>query len=131
MASTFKFELVSPEKVLLAGDAEQVVVPGSEGDFAVLVGHAPVVASLRPGVLDVQIDGGRRRLYVSGGFAEVTPDRLTVLAPKAYDADATGAEAKAAFATELRAAEADLAAAKGDEDRRLATEAVERLKALV
>lgn len=131
MAGTFKFELVSPEKVLLAGDAEQVVLPGAEGDFAVLIGHAPVVTSLRPGVLDVQLAGSKRRLYVSGGFAEVTPDRLTVLAPRAYDADTTGGEAKAQFAAELRTAEADLAAAKDDEGRRLAAEAVERLKALV
>jgi F-type H+-transporting ATPase subunit epsilon len=125
--ATFKFELVSPERVLLSADAEQVVLPGTEGDFAVLAGHAPVIATLRPGLLDVQLAGSKRKLYVSGGFAEVEPDRLTVLAPKALDGDQVD---RAAVAAELAIAEADLAAAKDDEARRLAGEAVDRLKAL-
>jgi F-type H+-transporting ATPase subunit epsilon len=127
MASTFKFELVSPEKVLLSADAEQVVLPGTEGDFAVLAGHAPVIATLRPGILDVQLAGAKRRLYVSGGFAEVEPDRLTVLAPKALDGDKVDASAVRA---ELAIVEADLTAAKDDETRRLAGEAIDRLKSL-
>lgn len=127
MASTFKFELVSPEKVLLSAEAEQVVLPGTEGDFAVLAGHAPVIATLRPGILDVQLAGSKRRLYVSGGFAEVEPDRLTVLAPKALDGDKVDG---AAVRAELAVAEADLAAAKDDESRRLAGEAIDRLRSL-
>jgi len=77
MAGTFKFELVSPERVLLSIDADQVVVPGSDGEFAVLAGHAPVIATLRPGVLDVTAGGSKRRLFVKSGFAEVDPSRLT------------------------------------------------------
>ena len=127
MAGTFKFELVSPERVLLSEDAEQVVLPGSEGDFAVLVGHAPVIATLRPGVLDIQLPGKKRRVYVSGGFAEVEPDRLTVLAPKTLDADQIE---RTEVAEELVLAEAELAGAEDDETRRLALEAVGRLKAL-
>jgi F-type H+-transporting ATPase subunit epsilon len=125
MAGTFKFELVCPEQVLISEDAEQVVLPGSEGDFAVLAGHAPVIATLRPGVLDIQLPGKKRHIYVSGGVAEVEPARLTVLAPRTLDGEQVDA---AKVATEQKLAEAELALAKGDEPRRLALEAVERLK---
>ena len=67
MAGTFKFELVSPERVLLSEDAEQVVVPGADGDFGVLVGHAPLVSTLRPGMLEVLLPGKKRRVFVKGG----------------------------------------------------------------
>ncbi len=81
--TTFKFELVSPERLLLSEDVEQVVVPGSEGDFTVLAGHAPVLSTLRPGVMDVKLPGGKaKRLYVKAGFAEVDPESLTVLAQR-------------------------------------------------
>jgi F-type H+-transporting ATPase subunit epsilon len=123
----FRFELVTPERVLLAEEAEQVVVPGSEGDFTVLVNHAPVIATLRAGVLDVQLPGASRRLFIKGGFAEVEPERLTVLAERAFDvAEASAGE----IAAELEAAEAELAAAKDDSARLAAQTAVDRLKAL-
>ncbi len=127
MAGTFKFELVSPERVLLSVDAEQVVVPGSEGDFAVLAGHAPVISTLRPGVLDVTAAGGRRRLFVKSGFAEVDPERLTVLAQKAYDVDDM---TPGVIADELRSAEAELASASDDQSRRMADTLVSELKRL-
>jgi F-type H+-transporting ATPase subunit epsilon len=127
MAGTFKFELVSPERVLLSIDADQVVVPGSDGEFAVLAGHAPVIATLRPGVLDVTAGGSKRRLFVKSGFAEVDPSRLTVLAEKAYDVDEMSSSA---IADELKAAEADLAAAKDDNARRMADTLVSELKRL-
>jgi len=127
MAGTFKFELVSPERVLLSVDAEQVVVPGSEGDFAVLAGHAPVISTLRPGVLDVTAAGGRRRLFVKSGFAEVDPERLTVLAQKAYDVDDMS---PAVIADELKVAEAELASAADDQSRRMADTLVSELKRL-
>lgn len=127
MAGTFKFELVSPERVLLSIDADQVVVPGSDGEFAVLAGHAPVIATLRPGVLDVTAGGGKRRLFVKSGFAEVDPSRLTVLAEKAYDVEEMSSSA---IAEELRAAEADLAAARDDNARRMADTLVSELKRL-
>lgn len=127
MAGTFKFELVSPEHILISADAEQVVVPGMEGQFTVLAGHAPVISTLRPGVLDAQIEGGRRRVFVRGGFAEVEPERLTVLAQHLLDLDALDADQ---LANEVEAAEQMLADAKDDASRMVAGEAVERLKAL-
>lgn len=78
------FELVSPERLLLSQPVDMVVVPGSEGLFAALKGHAPFIANLRPGVIDVW-DGGKitDRIFVGGGFAEVTPERCVVLAETA------------------------------------------------
>ena len=74
------FELVSPEKLLFSGEVEQVDVPGSEGYFGVLAGHAPAVAILRPGILTVKTQGGEQKIVVLGGFAEVSANGLTVLA---------------------------------------------------
>lgn len=78
--ATFHFELVSPEKLLFSGDVEQVDVPGAEGDFGVLAGHAPFVSTLRPGILTVHGAGGEQKIVVLGGFAEVSAEGLTVLA---------------------------------------------------
>jgi|SRR5689334_14396449 F-type H+-transporting ATPase subunit epsilon len=127
MADTFKFELVSPERILISADAEEVVVPGLEGQFTVLPGHAPVISSLRPGVLDARVEDGRRRVFVRGGLAEVTPERLTVLAQTLIDLDASDS---GELARELQAAEQMLAEASDDTARLVAGEAVERLKAL-
>ncbi|MSP31307.1 MAG: F0F1 ATP synthase subunit epsilon [Pseudolabrys sp.] len=77
---TFHFELVSPEKLLFSGEVEQVDVPGAEGDFGVLAGHAPFVSTLRPGILTVHGAGGEQKIVVLGGFAEVSAEGLTVLA---------------------------------------------------
>jgi len=74
------FELVSPEKLVFSGEVEQVDVPGAEGDFGVLVGHAPFVTTLRPGILTVHGGGAAQRIVVLGGFAEVSAQGLTVLA---------------------------------------------------
>jgi F-type H+-transporting ATPase subunit epsilon len=78
--ATFHFDLVSPEKLLFSGEVEQVDVPGAEGDFGVLAGHAPMVATLRPGILTVYGAGGEQKIVVLGGFAEVSAQGLTVLA---------------------------------------------------
>lgn len=127
MAQTMKFELVSPEKVLLSGEAEQVLLPGSEGDMTILPGHSPVISTLRPGVLDVILSSGRSRLYVKQAFAQVEPDRLTVLAEKAYNvADLSSSM----IANEIQAAEADLAAAKDDDARLIANQAIAALSSL-
>ena len=91
--TTFTFDLVTPEKLLLKAEADMVEVPGAEGDFGVLAGHAPIIASLRPGVVTVENNGATRRFYVSGGVAEVLPDRCTLLAEDALDIDATDASA--------------------------------------
>ncbi len=77
---TFHFELVSPEKLSFSGEVDQVDVPGAEGDFGVLAGHAPLIALIRPGIMTVYSGGEQTKLVVLGGFAEVGPDGLTVLA---------------------------------------------------
>ena len=78
--ATFHFELVSPDKISFSGEVDQVDVPGSEGDFGVLAGHAPLIALIRPGIMTVHAAGEQTQLVVLGGFAEVGPDGLTVLA---------------------------------------------------
>jgi F-type H+-transporting ATPase subunit epsilon len=86
MPDPFKFELVSPERLLVSGDVEQVLVPGAEGDMTVLAHHAPLLTTLRPGLLDIGFPGGEhRRFFIRGGFAEVGPSGLTVLAETAID----------------------------------------------
>jgi F-type H+-transporting ATPase subunit epsilon len=127
MAGIFKFELVTPERVLLSENVEQVVLPGSEGDFTVLVAHAPMIATLRPGIIDVQLTGRYRRVFVKGGFADVQPELLTVLAEKALDAEEVDA---ATVAVEVEIAEAELKEAKDDHARLVATTAIEQLKTL-
>src|SRR4051794_16843833 len=84
MAETTQFELVTPERLVFSEPAEMVVVPGSEGLFAAMPRHAPFLSTLKPGVIEVY-EGGkvRQRIFVAGGFAEVTPERLTVLAERA------------------------------------------------
>ena len=78
--ATLHFELVSPQKLVFAGEVEQVDVPGAEGDFGVLAGHAPLVTTLRPGILTVFSGGNAQKIVVLGGFAEVSAEGLTVLA---------------------------------------------------
>lgn len=136
MADKVHFELVTPAELLLAEDADMVVVPGEAGDFGVLPGHAPLMSTIRPGTVEVyQGSQVARRLFVEGGFAEVTDDRCTVLAEEAQpvaqidraQADAAVARARAAVETaaddaaravaerQLAVAEARLAAAEGGE----------------
>jgi len=82
--STIAFELVSPERLLVSRPVTMVTVPGSEGDFGVLPGHAPMVSTLRVGVVGIKADGeAETRFFVAGGFAEVSPERCTVLAEEA------------------------------------------------
>jgi F-type H+-transporting ATPase subunit epsilon len=125
MSAKFKFELVSPERVLLSGDAEEVLLPGSEGDMTILPGHAPVISTLRPGLIDVNLDGSRARIFVKAGFAEVDAERVTVLAEKAYDLAEMDQDR---IADELKIAEEDLAGAKDDNAKAMAERAIEQLK---
>ncbi len=126
MADTFKFELVSPERLLVSEDAQQVLVPGSEGDFTVLPDHAPILSTLRPGLLDVVLPGGaERRIFVRGGFAEGGPESLTVLAQQAIDLEELDA---AHLAQEIEYAEEDLADAKDDAARDAAQDTLDRLR---
>ena len=78
--ATFHFELVSPQKIAFSGDVDQVDVPGTEGDFGVFAGHAPLISLIRPGILTVYSGGEQTKIVVLGGLAEVGPDGLTVLA---------------------------------------------------
>lgn len=88
MAETTQFELVSPEKLVLSEAVEMVVVPGSEGYFGVLPRHAPLISTLSPGVIDIHEGGSvKQRIFVAGGFAEVTGERCTVLAEEAMPLD--------------------------------------------
>ena len=85
----FQFDLVGPEKLLYSGMVDQVDVPGSEGDFGVLAGHAPFMTALREGYVVVRDGADIRRFEVQGGFADVTPQGLTILAEQASEADGT------------------------------------------
>ena len=128
MAELFKFELVSPEDLLLSQDVQQVLVPGTEGNFTVLPGHAPVLSTMRPGVLDVVDEGGREnRIFVRGGVAEVNPKGLTVLAEEAVPLEELSAEM---LAQQIKNAEEDVADASEDEKRRRAQEALDHLRDL-
>lgn len=106
MAEKIEFELVSPERLLVSEPVDMVVVPGSEGDFGALARHAPMITSVRPGVIDVYEDGKvRERIFVAGGFAEVNETRVTVLAEEAIKVADLDAEA---VAKRLRLAEETL-----------------------
>jgi len=85
--ATFHFDLVSPEKLAFSGEVDQVDIPGWEGDFGVLAGHAPVVAAMRPGILTIITAGQKQKIIVLGGLAEVSDNRLTVLADVATSID--------------------------------------------
>ena len=115
MTEKLQFELVSPERLLTAEAVDMVVVPGAEGDFGVLKDHAPLISGVRPGVLDVHDEGQiKERIFVAGGFAEVTGERLTVLAEEAIPlADIDRAEIESRL-NDLRS---DLAAASSDSER--------------
>ena len=118
--ATFTFELVSPEKLLFSGQVQQVVVPGTEGDFAVLKDHAPVMSTLRAGVAVITDDAGKtQRLFVRGGFAEVSAAGLTILAEQALPVEEITDEV---VAVEVKAAEREFEEAQSDEARRVAAE---------
>lgn len=117
MAATFTFELVSPERLLKSGEATEVVVPGTAGDFTVLPGHAPVLSTLRPGVMDVTLEGEKTRIYVKSGMIEVDPQRVTVLAQTAFDMSEMDAPR---IADELKTAHKERAAADESDDELIA-----------
>ena len=87
MADKLKFDLVSPEKLVLSAEVDAVQIPGAEGDFGVLPNHSPVMAMIRPGTLVVENDGTEQRFTLDGGFADVTPEGVTVLAEAISEAD--------------------------------------------
>jgi F-type H+-transporting ATPase subunit epsilon len=125
MASTFSFELVSPERVLFSGDVSSVVVPAAEGDITVLANHAPFMSAMRNGV--VTVDGGKR-LFVRGGFVDVAGSGLTLLAEQAIAVEDINVEA---LATDIKNAEEDLRDAKSDDARASANAKLDGLKAMM
>lgn len=129
MADTIRFELVSPERLLMSEDVAQVDVPGAEGDFGVLPMHAPTISTLRAGVLVVRdADGAKREVFVRGGFAEVRPDLLTVLAEQAIPVEEIDEEV---LAQEIRNAEEDVTDARDEAARQKAEIHLARLREVV
>jgi F-type H+-transporting ATPase subunit epsilon len=110
--ATFHFDLVSPEKLAFSGEVDQVDVPGVEGDFGVLTGHAPVVAAIRPGILTITTGGAHQKMIVLGGLAEVSDNRLTVLADVATSIQELD---RAQFAETIAEMEEKLAEKEGSE----------------
>jgi F-type H+-transporting ATPase subunit epsilon len=126
MPDPFKFELVSPERLLVSGEVAQVMVPGSEGDMTVLAYHAPLLTTLRPGVLDIGFPGGQhQRYFIRGGFAEVGPSGLTVLAETAIDLRELDA---GQLAQAIKDAEEDVADANEDSLRDRAQTKLDQLR---
>jgi F-type H+-transporting ATPase subunit epsilon len=122
------FELVSPARLLFSGDVAGVSIPGTEGDMGILPGHAPVLSTLRPGVVTITRENGAiEKIFVRGGLAEVNPKGLTLLAEVAVPLAELDA---AALAQQVKDAEEDFADAKDDETRRRTSENLEHLKAL-
>lgn len=125
--ATFHFDLVSPEKVLFSGEVNQVDVPGAEGDFGVLAGHAPLVTTLRPGVLVIYSERDAQRIVVDSGFVEVGPAGLTVLANLAVPVDEFDV---AALAGMIKDIEEDVADEQDGWNRDKLAQKLDRLKAL-
>jgi len=127
MADKLAFELVSPEQLVLSVEADMVVAPGTEGDFGVLAGHAPLISTLRPGVVSVYDDKTITRFFVRGGFAEVTAAGLTILAEEATDLASVD---RAALDARIKDAQEDVADAKDEAGRSRAQAALEHLQML-
>jgi F-type H+-transporting ATPase subunit epsilon len=121
------FEFVSPESVLFSGDVDQVDLPGSEGDLGILPGHAPLVTTLRPGIVTIIREGAREPVVVVGGFAEVGPGGLTVLADRAVARADFDLES---LANDIKDAEEDVADCKDDAERDKLARHLDQLRAL-
>jgi F-type H+-transporting ATPase subunit epsilon len=120
-------DFVAPESVLFSGDVDQVDLPGTEGDMGILAGHAPLVTTLRPGIVTIYRGGARQPVVVIGGFAEVGPAGLTVLADRAVAREDFDT---AMLAAEIKDAEEDVADATDDAQRDKLARHLEQLKTL-
>jgi F-type H+-transporting ATPase subunit epsilon len=127
MAEKLHFALVSPERELFNGAVDHVVVPGSEGEFGVSPNHAPVMSVIKPGALKVFDEGSERRIFVNGGFADVTPEGLTVLAEEAVDLSTVDA---AQLEQQLKNAQDDLRDANTDAKKDAAQRNLARLETM-
>jgi F-type H+-transporting ATPase subunit epsilon len=126
--ASFKFDLVSPERLLVSEDVVSVIIPGTEGEMTVMANHAPVMTTVKPGVVTVQtVSAGEQRYVVFGGFADILPDGCTLLAESATpvkDID------RADLARRIQEAKEDAADAKNDEDRTKAEQFLAQLATL-
>jgi F-type H+-transporting ATPase subunit epsilon len=127
MADALHFEFVSPESVLFSGDVDQVDLPGAEGGMGILTGHAPLVTTLRPGIVTIFRGSAREPVVVTGGFAEVGPAGLTVLADRAVAREDFD---NATLAAEIKDTEEDIADSTDQAARDKFTRHLEQLKAL-
>lgn len=129
MGEKIAFDIVSPERLLLSDEAEMVTVPGADGDFGVLAGHMPLISTLRPGVIAIQggSQSGDSRFFVLGGFAEVNPSKLIVLAEEAIPMAQIDA---AALEQRIKNTEEDLEMAKLEADRARVAEQIDHLRQL-
>ena len=126
MADKIHLDLVSPERLLMSEDVDMVTVPGADGYFGVLAGHAPIMSALRPGVIEVK--GGEEpemKLFILGGFAEVTPTKISVLAEEAIPFPEFTIEM---LDQRIKDAEEELAAATNDSDRARYAESLDQLR---
>ena len=125
MAGKIAFDLVSPERLLLSTEADMVTVPGTEGYLGVMAGHAPLVTTLRPGMIDVQVNGQDDRYFIRGGFAEIGPTKITVLAEEAIPMTEMDL---AVLDQRIADAQDDEIAAKTDGERLKASQMVDDLR---
>ena len=119
------FDLVSPERLLLSAEADMVTVPGTEGYMGVMAGHSPLVSTLRAGMVDVSVDGKEDRYFIHGGFAEINPEKITVLAEEAIPMTELDI---AVLDQRIKDAQEDEIAAKSDAQRLRAAQLVDDLK---
>jgi F-type H+-transporting ATPase subunit epsilon len=123
MPDQVQFELVSPERLLVSEPVDMLVAPGSEGDFGVLPGHAPFLSKLRPGIIAIFTGNAvSERIFVAGGFAEVTPERCTILAEEAVPLSRLD---RGAVEQQLRTAREEAQIAKDEAEKAAAESRVE------
>ena len=127
MADKLHFNLVSPERELMSRDVDQVDIPGSEGWMGVLANHSPLMTTLAPGMVKIRDGSDEKRIFVRGGFAEISPTGLTVLAEEAMPAEELNAEK---IAQSIKDAEEDVADADTDEKKLAAQQSLDSLKEL-
>lgn len=127
MAQPFKFELVSPERLLVSEEIESAIIPGTDGEFTVLAQHTPLMTSIRPGVVTVNSGSASQRYVIFGGFCDVTPDGCTVLAEAATRVDEIDRDD---VARRIQEAREDLADAHDDDSRQRTQEYLDQLTTL-
>ncbi len=128
MADAFNFELVSPERLLFSEQVTAVVVPGSDGYFTVMANHAPLMSTIRPGVVEATLaSGGTKKIFVRGGFVDVAGSSFTLLAEQAMPVEELNADA---IAAQIKDAEDDVTDARSDAKREAATLKLNQLKEL-